>query len=158
MFDDDGFFALHAIAVGVCPGLQSLMQRRMIVAADATETVLLTNLVTEAVGVIEIVLSPLIAAAEGPLLAVEAGVPFIGPWLVAKTIEGENNAIVNCDRAGSYSGELRALRRDGLLFPRLLAEGLGEASRHRPKRSATAHYSDRHCCTGLYLRIACYRA
>jgi hypothetical protein len=53
---------------------------------DATETAILTNLVTEAVDVIEIVLSPLIAAAEGPLLAVEAGVPFIGPWLVVKRL------------------------------------------------------------------------
>jgi hypothetical protein len=62
---------------------------------DATETAILTKLVTDAVDVIEIVLSPLIAAAEGPVLAAEAGVPFIGPWLVAKTIEAENDAIVN---------------------------------------------------------------
>jgi hypothetical protein len=62
---------------------------------DTTETATLTQLVTDAVDVIEIVLAPLILVAEGPVLAVEAGVPFIGPWLVAKTIEAENNAIVN---------------------------------------------------------------
>jgi hypothetical protein len=62
---------------------------------DATETAILKGLVTDALGVIEVILSPFIIAAEGPLLAVEAGVPFIGPWLVAKTIEAENNAIVN---------------------------------------------------------------
>jgi hypothetical protein len=62
---------------------------------DATETAILTNLVTDALGVIEVILSPFIIAAEGPVLAAELGVPFIGPWLVAKTIEAENNAIVN---------------------------------------------------------------
>ena len=62
---------------------------------DATETAILRGLITDALGVIEVILSPFIIAAEGPLLAVEAGVPFIGPWLVAKTIEAENNAIVN---------------------------------------------------------------
>ena len=62
---------------------------------DSTETGVLEGLVTDAVGVIEVILSPFIWAAEGPVLAAELGVPFIGPWLVAKTIEAENNAIVN---------------------------------------------------------------
>ncbi len=62
---------------------------------DATETAILKGLITDALGVIEVILSPLIAVAEGPLLAAELGVPFIGPWLVAKTIEAENQAIVD---------------------------------------------------------------
>ncbi len=36
MFDDDGFFALYAIAVGIRPGFQGFMQRRMVVAAVDT--------------------------------------------------------------------------------------------------------------------------
>jgi hypothetical protein len=62
---------------------------------DATETAILTGLVTEAVDVIAVALSPLILAAEAPLLAAEGAVPFIGPWLVYKTIEAEIDGIVN---------------------------------------------------------------
>lgn len=62
---------------------------------DATETAVVKSIVTEAVGVIEIVLSPLIWALEGPVLIAELGVPFIGPYLVQKTIEAETNAIVD---------------------------------------------------------------
>jgi hypothetical protein len=62
---------------------------------DSTEIATLTQLVTDAVGVIEVVLSPFIAAALGPVIAAEAGVPFIGPWLVYETIKKANDAIVN---------------------------------------------------------------
>ncbi len=62
---------------------------------DSTEIATLTNLVSDAVGAIEIVLSPIIAAALGPVLAAEAGVPFIGPWLVYETIKKANDAIVD---------------------------------------------------------------
>lgn len=62
---------------------------------DSTETAILTTLVTDALGVIEGVLSPLIIAAEGPVLVAEASVPFIGPWLVAQTIKAQNDAIVS---------------------------------------------------------------
>jgi hypothetical protein len=62
---------------------------------DSTEIATLTNLVTDAVGAIEIILSPIIVAALGPALAAEAGVPFIGPWLVYETIKKANDAIVD---------------------------------------------------------------
>jgi hypothetical protein len=62
---------------------------------DATETAILTGLVTDAVDVIAVALSPLILAAEAPVLAIEGAVPFIGPWLVYKTIQAEINGIVN---------------------------------------------------------------
>jgi hypothetical protein len=62
---------------------------------DSTEIATLTSIVQDAVGAIEIVLSPIIAAALGPVLAAEAGVPFIGPWLVYETIKKANDAIVD---------------------------------------------------------------
>ncbi len=52
---------------------------------DATETAILTGLVTDAVDVIAVALSPLILVAEAPLLAIEGAVPFVGPWL-ARTL------------------------------------------------------------------------
>ena len=45
--------------------------------------------------VIAVALSPLILVAEAPVLAAEGAVPFIGPWLVYKTIQAEINGIVN---------------------------------------------------------------
>jgi hypothetical protein len=64
-------------------------------AYDNTELATLTNLITDAVDAIEVVLSPIITAAVAPLVVAEAGVPFIGPWLVAETIGKANEAIVN---------------------------------------------------------------
>jgi hypothetical protein len=62
---------------------------------DSTEISILTNIVSTAVDAIEIVLSPIITAALGPVLIAEAAVPFIGPWLVYETVKKANDAIVN---------------------------------------------------------------
>lgn len=61
---------------------------------EPTDIATITGIVTDALGAVEIALSPLIAIAEGPVFAAELLIPFIGPWLVAKTIEAENNAII----------------------------------------------------------------
>ncbi len=62
---------------------------------DSTEIATLRSLVSDAVGAIEVALSPMIIAALGPALVAEAGVPFIGPWLVYETVTKANDAIVN---------------------------------------------------------------
>jgi hypothetical protein len=62
---------------------------------DPTETAVLQQIVTDAVGVIEIALSPLISVALAPVIAAEAGVPFVGPLLVYETIKNANDAVVN---------------------------------------------------------------
>ncbi|WP_124665380.1 hypothetical protein [Burkholderia sp. Bp8998] len=62
---------------------------------DDTEKATVTQVVTDALAAVEIVLSPLILAAGGPVLVAEAGVPFIGPWLVYETVKAANDAIVN---------------------------------------------------------------
>jgi hypothetical protein len=61
---------------------------------EPTDVATITGIVTGALGAVEAFLSPLIAIVEAPVFAAELAVPFIGPWLVAKTIEAENNAIV----------------------------------------------------------------
>jgi hypothetical protein len=62
---------------------------------EATDIATITGIVTDALGAVEVALAPLIAIAEAPVFAAELAVPFIGPWLVAKTIEAENKAIIN---------------------------------------------------------------
>jgi hypothetical protein len=62
---------------------------------EPTDIATITGIVTDALGAVEVALSPLIAIAEAPVFAAELAVPFIGPWLVAKTIEAENKAIIN---------------------------------------------------------------
>jgi hypothetical protein len=76
---------------------------------EPTDVATITGIVTAALGAVEIALSPLIALAEGPVFAAELGIPFIGPWLVYKTIEAENNAIIKgimdaitADGTGTY--------------------------------------------------------
>jgi hypothetical protein len=73
---------------------------------DNTEIGILRTLVTDALGAVEALLSPLIVALAGPVLIAEAGVPFIGPWLVAETVRKINeaavNAIVNAIDANPY--------------------------------------------------------
>ena len=61
---------------------------------EPTDVATITGIVTDALGAVEAFLSPLIAIVEAPVFAAELAVPFIGPWLVAKTIEAENNAII----------------------------------------------------------------
>lgn len=62
---------------------------------EPTDIATITGIVTDALGAVEIALAPLIAVVEAPVFAAELAVPFIGPWLVEKTIEAENNAIIN---------------------------------------------------------------
>jgi hypothetical protein len=62
---------------------------------EPTDIATITGIVTDALGAVEVALAPLIAIAEAPVFAAELAVPFIGPWLVAKTIEAENKAIIN---------------------------------------------------------------
>jgi hypothetical protein len=61
---------------------------------EPTDIATITGIVTGALGAVEAFLSPLIAIVEAPVFAAELAVPFIGPWLVEKTIEAENNAII----------------------------------------------------------------
>ena len=62
---------------------------------EPTDIATLTGIVTGALGAVEVALAPLIAVVEAPVFAAELAVPFIGPWLVYKTIQAENNAIIN---------------------------------------------------------------
>ena len=73
---------------------------------EPTDVATIKAIVTSALGAVEVALAPLIAVVEAPVFAAELAVPFIGPWLVAKTIEAENNAIikgiVDAITVGSY--------------------------------------------------------
>jgi hypothetical protein len=62
---------------------------------EPTDIATITGIVTDALGIVETALAPLIAVVEAPVFAAELAVPFIGPWLVYKTIQAENNAIIN---------------------------------------------------------------
>ena len=62
---------------------------------EPTDIATIKGIITDALGAVEVALAPLIAVVEGPVFAAELAVPFIGPWLVYKTIQAENNAIIN---------------------------------------------------------------
>ncbi len=61
---------------------------------EPTDIATITGIVTAALGAVEIALAPLIAIVEAPVFAAELLVPFVGPYLVYKTIQAENNAII----------------------------------------------------------------
>lgn len=62
---------------------------------DDTEKAILRDHVKNTLPVVEAILSPIIIATCAPLFIAEMAVPFIGPWLVYKTVEAANKEIID---------------------------------------------------------------